>query len=90
MARVHIVLDETTKARYRREAEREGMSLGAWLREAAEARLDQRGAERRISSVSELRAFFERCDKSEEGVEPDWENHLQVIRRSRSSGMEPT
>jgi hypothetical protein len=90
MARIHIVLDETDKARYRRQAEREGMSLGAWLREAAEARLRDQCAELKFESPEELRAFFQECDRREASPEPSWESHLRVIAGSRSRGSEPT
>lgn len=34
-----------------------------------------------------LEDFFASCDTQEEGAEPDWEEHLQVIERSRQSGL---
>lgn len=35
----------------------------------------------------DLEDFFASCDAREEGTEPDWEEHLQVIERSRRSGL---
>ena len=37
MARIHLVLDDTEKARYLRQADREGKSLSAWLRVTAQS-----------------------------------------------------
>ena len=56
--RIHVPLDEAEKERFRRQAEREGKSLAAWLRDAAREKLA--AAERRpaIETVEELRAFF--------------------------------
>lgn len=89
-ARIHILLDEADKARYRRQAEREGMSLGAWLREAAEEKLAAAEAARAIRSVEDLRAFFADCDRREARPEPDWREHRRVIERSRSEGLDVT
>lgn len=88
--RIHILLDETDKARYRQQAEREGKSLGAWLRAAAEDRLRASEAVRRLETRDALEAFFERCDSREPDPEPDWHEHLQVIERSRNAGLEVT
>lgn len=90
MARIHIVLDDADKARYRLQAEGEGKSLGAWLREAAEEKL-RAGAERaRIGSPDDLRRFFAACDERETRPEPDWAEHRKVLDRSRSEGLEVT
>jgi hypothetical protein len=40
----------------------------------------------RIDSVGALGDFFASCDRIESGHEPDREDHLRVIRRSRGSG----
>lgn len=90
MGRIHILVDEQAKARYRRHAAREGKSLGAWLREAAEEKLARERAVDRLETVAELRAFFERCDARERAPEPDWAEHRRVIDRSRSGGTEVT
>lgn len=90
MARIHIVLDETEKARYRVQAEREGKSLGAWLREAAEDRLAAADAGARLDSVERLRTFFRDCDARETAPEPDWSEHRGVMDRSRSAGLDVT
>jgi hypothetical protein len=89
-SRIHILLDASEKARYRRQAEREGKSLGAWLRAAAEDRL--RAAEQgpSLRTRAELARFFEGCDAREHGREPDWTEHRETIERSRRDGLEVT
>lgn len=84
-SRIHIVVDEEDKERFRRQAEREGKSLSAWLREAARARLSERRASA-LDTAEELRAFFEACDDRESAPEPDWEEHRRVVERSLRSG----
>ncbi|GMR24438.1 MAG: antitoxin VapB23 [Acidobacteriota bacterium] len=83
--RVQVLLDEEEREAFRKSAEQQGLSLSAWLREAGRARL---AAARcgGIRSVEELRLFFFEIDKQEHGTEPDWEQHRDVIQRSRSSG----
>lgn len=84
-SRIHIVVDEEEKERFRRQAEREGKSLSAWLREAARARLSENeGAG--LDSAEQLRSFFEACDDRESAPEPDWQEHRSVIERSARSG----
>ena len=90
MARIHILLDDAEKARYRRQADREGKSLGAWLREAAEEKLTAAESRSRIGSVEELSRFFRTCDDRETQPEPDWEEHQKVMGRSRTEGLEVT
>lgn len=85
--RIHILVREADKIRYGRQAQREGKSLGAWLREAAEEKLASVEA-RRFDGPDELGAFFDECDARESGVEPDWEEHRKVIERSKSAGNE--
>lgn len=43
-----------------------------------------------IATKEELENFFASCDAQEEGVEPDWEEHLKVIERSKLSGASET
>lgn len=70
--RIHIVVEEHEKERFRREATRRGTSLSAWLREAAREQLAE-GASSGLDSLEALREFFDECDQRESGVEPDWE-----------------
>lgn len=88
--RIHIVLDEAEKARYRSQADREGKSLGAWPREAAAEKLAAARSVRRLRTVGDLEAFFAECDDRETRPEPDWREHGRVIERSRAEGMEVT
>ena len=39
MSRIHFVVKESARLRYQAQADREGKSLGQWLREAADERL---------------------------------------------------
>jgi hypothetical protein len=87
MTRIHILLDESEKERYRRRAERAGMSLGAWLRQAAREKLAAEESATRLGTVAELRAFFAACDERESEKEPDWEEHRRVIESSKQSGL---
>lgn len=85
--RVHIVLGAEERAAYRAAADRAGMSLSAWLRDAARARLDeQRSAA--LTTVDELDAFFASCDRREgDAAEPDWVEHRAAIEESRTRGL---
>lgn len=63
------------------------MSLSAWLRTAANERLDRRSRTEWFESGSDVERFFAACDAREgPGIEPDWEQHLAVIRESRGRG----
>jgi hypothetical protein len=86
VTRIHLSLDEAEKERFREQAEREGKSLAAWMREAARDRLAV--AERRpaIETVDELRALFSACTARETRQEPEWEEHRRVIEGSIGCG----
>jgi hypothetical protein len=83
--RVQVVLSDADKELFSREAARAGMSLSAWLRQAAHDRVRAEASDSRMSP-KELEAFFAACRRREEGVEPDWEQHERIIERSRRSG----
>ena len=85
MTRVQVLLQEAEREQFRRQVEREGLSLSGWLRHAGQERLRSRQG-RRLSTVRELREFFREVDAREKGREPDWEEHLAVMARSRASG----
>ena len=87
--RVQVLLAEEERERFRHEAEREGLSLSAWLRRAGQERLGKRNG-RRIASVRELRAFFRAVAAREKGREPAWGEHKAAIGRSRASGQSGT
>jgi hypothetical protein len=89
MRRVQVLLEEGEQEHFRQQAEREGLSLSAWLRQAAQERLRSRRG-RRLSTQSDLRDFFRAVDAREKGREPDWDEHLAVIERSRASGSSAT
>lgn len=90
MARIQVVLSEEERERFRREAEREHMSLSGWLRVAGEDRLRRALAGTRFESREALADFFRACDAREVGREPDWDEHLKVMERSWGSGRSGT
>ncbi len=91
MARVHIVVPDEDRDRFVHQARREGMTLSAWLRAAARARLEERNQVQRFESPEDLEAFFRACEAVEgPEAEPDWSEHLRVINESRASGTTGT
>lgn len=89
-ARIHVLLSEADKARYRLQAEREGKSLGAWLREAAEERYHASAASASLRTRDALERFFAACDARETAAEPDWEEQERLIRASRTRELDVT
>ena len=88
MARVQLVMPDADKDRYVHQAQREGMSLSAWLRAAARERLERKQKGRKLKSEEEMRAFWKRCDeRAGPEREPDWEEHLAVINESKMKGL---
>ena len=87
MSRIHIILKEAEKERYRAQAAREGKSLAAWLREAAREKLASAEERRDLETLEELRVFFAACSQRESEPEPDWEAHRRVIEESIRSGL---
>ncbi len=88
MSRIHFVVKETAKARYQAQAEREGKSLGRWMREAAEEKLAS--ARPRLFTVEELREFAERCDarRPSGSREPDWSEVKRILVETRYPDLE--
>lgn len=86
--RVQVLLSPEEKALLQRQASRAGTSLSGWLREAGLERVAAARARERFESAAELRALF--AEDEERGREPDWEQHLEVIGRSRRSGATDT
>ena len=87
MARVQLLIPDEDHARFAHQARSEGMSLSAWLRAAASECLDRRSPTERFKSRADAERFFAACDAREgSGEEPDWEQHLAVIRESRGRG----
>ena len=87
MARVQLVLSDGDRDRYVSQAKREGKTLSAWLREAAQEKIDKGDEHRPFASVQELEEFF-RVSDAEAGPERelDWEEYKQIINESRSRG----
>jgi hypothetical protein len=81
--RVQVILEEQEKELFQNRARFEGLSLSSWLRKAGQEMLKRR---KKITSREDLDAFFAACDAREEGVEPDWEEHLERIVASKRSG----
>lgn len=90
MSRVHFLVDDQDKARWTVQAAREGLSLGAWLREAAEVRYRTAQDAGPFSEPAQLDEFFAQCDEMEQAPEPDWAVHKGLLDRSFLSGAEPT
>lgn len=87
--RIHVVIDEREREAFRAQAAAEGKSLSEWLREAGRDRLAAVRAPR-IRTVEHLDAFFAASDEREHGREPDWDEHLATIERSRTDGLPGT
>ena len=91
MPRIHLIVSEPDRTRYAAAARREGLSLSAWLRAAAADRLDDRADAEPFRTEDDVWRFFaERDAEIDGGTEPDWEQHLDVIRGSRSRGAAGT
>jgi hypothetical protein len=90
MVRVQVLVTPEEREAFRRMAETEGLSLSAWLRGAGLDRLAAREHLGRFRTVAELDAFFLACDRHAPGLEPDWKEHVEVMRRSRAEGESGT
>ena len=87
MARIQVLISPEEREAFRRMALSEGLSLSAWLRQAGLERLAAAQAQGRIESAKQLDEFFQVCDAGLTGREPDWEEHLKVIAKARSTGQ---
>ena len=88
MARVQLVMPDADRDRFVDQARREGLSLSAWIRAAAQERLETRQRVKPFESPDDLREFFRNCaslDSPE--AEPDWSEHLRVMSVSRGTGV---
>lgn len=88
--RIHFLVAGEDKARYESQAAHEGLSLGAWLREAAEERYRASRAREPFRTPEQLDVFFGACDDRETDTEPDWVDQRGVLASSRSDGLTPT
>ena len=87
MARVQLIIPDKDRDRFVHQAYLEGMTLSGWLRAAAEERIKQRERLKPFTSSEEVREFFRSYDERESGGrEPDWEEHLQILHESKTSG----
>lgn len=87
-ARIHLVIEERERDAFRARAATEGTTMSAWLREAGRQRLE-RDQPTTIRSVADLDRFFADRVDAEGGAEPEWDQHLEVMERSRRAGLEP-
>ncbi len=91
MARVQLIIRDEQRSQYIHQARKEGLTLSAWLRCAADDRLKRNSRLDSFNSVADLEAFFAKCDKlNSDGTEPDWEQHLSVINETRGRGATST
>jgi hypothetical protein len=88
--RVQVILDDAEQESFRHQAEKEGVSLSAWMREAARERLRGRRGSAPLDTAEQLTELFAACDQRERGVEPDWDEHAAAIETSRRSGASDT
>jgi len=65
MARVQLIIPDEDKARFVRQACREGLSFSAWLRAAARDRLEEQQRAQRFQSREDLQRFWAECDARE-------------------------
>lgn len=88
-ARIHLLIDERERDAFRARAAAQGQTLSEWLRQAARERLE-REQPAEIRTVADLDGFFADLRARESGVEPDWEQHIEVMEQSRRGGLEAT
>ena len=91
MPRIHLIVSEPDRTRYAAAARREGLTVSAWLRAAAAERLDRLASSEPFRTDDDVWRFFAGRDAEMGcGTEPDWEQHLDVIRASRGRGAPGT
>ena len=89
--RIQVILEPDEKDRLRDRARREGLSLSAWVREAALAYTESSERSRGLREPEALQTFFEVCNGTErDGDEPEWTEHLRSIERSQAQGRADT
>ncbi len=88
MARVQLVMLDDDKERFIYQARREGMSLSAWIQEAARERLERHQSVKPFESPEDIEEFFRSCAALEgPETEPDWGEQLRAIDGSRGRGV---
>ena len=89
MERIQVLLHPHERELFRSLARQRGLSLSAWLREAAVKQSAMENELPRLRSVEDLRAFFADCDAREVGREPDWDEHLAALDSSKREYESP-
>jgi hypothetical protein len=84
--RIQVIVDESEAARFKSHAKKESKSLSAWLRDAGRKALQESREIESLCNVEALQSFFERCNEREQGREPDWDEHKQLIREGYRTG----
>ena len=88
MARVQLIIPDEDRDRFVRQARKEGLTFSAWLRAAAQSRLEAHQSVERFQSSEDLERFFQKCAEREgPGMEPDWEEHLHTMHKSITDGL---
>ena len=86
-----MIIPDEDRDRFAYHARLEVMSLSAWLRAAAEDRIERRERLKPFSSSGAVREFFQVHDDSGSGSrEPDWEEHLKTLGESKLVGSSGT
>ena len=71
MAKVELVMTDEDEERFVHQARREGMSLDAWLLDAARERMEAGRSVIRLESPEDLWALFHGCNEMDEVFDPD-------------------
>lgn len=91
MATIQVEITEEDRERFARQAEREGMALGAWLISVARQRLSQDASDgkgSRFESEEDLWEFLrEHSGLDGPERELDWEEHLRNMDASIRNGL---
>jgi hypothetical protein len=87
--RVQVILGKEEAARFRSQAKKMSKSLSAWLRDAGNKMIELGQKQQRLTEPDALREFFRRCDEKEHGLEPDWQDHKQLILDNYQAGPKP-
>ena len=91
MARVQLVIRDADRDRFVYQARQEGISLSAWLRAAAQGRLEARQPVKLFDFPDDVVNFFRsRATLDGPETEPDWDEHLPTMSQSRGTGVAGT
>jgi hypothetical protein len=84
--RIQVILDDAEAAQFKAQALKESKSLSGWLRDAGRKRLRESRQAASLDDVDTLKQFFEHCNRRENGPEPEWKDHKQIILEGFRSG----